>query len=429
MFRTWLTTLLLVLVLVSSQLFAAPVIERIEPRSWWVGMKDERLQLLVHGEGVAGLEPSLRHPGVALEGVERVANGNYLFLNLRISPQAPPGKMEIEFRRGGRKVATHAYPLLARVAGSADRRGFGPGDVIYLVMPDRYANGDPANDTMRGMGDTVDRSRPLARHGGDLRGITDRLDYIADMGFTQLWLNPALENNQPEESYHGYAITDFYRVDPRLGTNESYRQLAEEARRRGIGLIMDVVLNHSGSNHWWRHDPPSDDWFNEAGKSIPVLHVHEVLQDIHAAEADRRALTDAWFVPTMPDLNQRNRLLATYLVQNSIWWVEYAGLTGLRVDTYPYSDRGFLTEWSRRLTEEYPRLGIVGEEWVGSPQLLAYWQRGGKPHDGYVSYLPTLFDFPLQDAMVRGLVEPEGPGTGLRRIYRSLAADSLYPDP
>jgi neopullulanase len=192
---------------------------------------------------------------------------------------------------------------------------------------------------------------------------------------------------------------------------------------------MDIVLNHSGSNHWWRHDPPTDDWFNEGGKSIPATHVHEALQDIHAADVDRRALTDAWFVPTMPDLNQRNRLLATYLIQNSIWWVEYAGLSGLRVDTYPYSDRGFLAEWSRRLTEEYPQLGIVGEEWSSAPQVVAYWQRGGKPHDGNVSYLPSLFDFPLQDAMVRGLSEPEGQGTGLRRIYRVLAADGIYADP
>jgi glycosidase len=427
MFRAWLATL--VLALVSSQSIAAPVIERVEPRSWWVGMKDERLQLLVHGPSVAGLEPSLRHPGVTLEGVERVANANYLFVNLRISSQAPPGEMQIEFRRAGRKVASHAYPLLARAPGSADRRGFGPGDVIYLVMPDRFANGDPANDAVRGMGDVVDRSQPLARHGGDLRGIIDRLDYIAGMGFTQLWLNPALENNQPEASYHGYAITDFYRVDPRLGTNESFRQLADEARSRGIGLIMDVVLNHSGSNHWWRHDPPTDDWFNEAGKSIPATHMKEVLQDIHAADADRRAFTDAWFVPTMPDLNQRNRLLATYLIQNSIWWVEYAGLSGLRVDTYPYSDRGFLSEWSRRLTEEYPRLGIVGEVWSSAPQVVAHWQRGGKPQDGSVSYLPGLFDFPLQEAMIKGLNEPEGSGTGLRRIYHALTADGLYADP
>jgi glycosidase len=249
------------------------------------------------------------------------------------------------------------------------------------------------------------------------------------MGFTQLWLTPVLENDQPEASYHGYAITDFYEVDPRFGSNELYRQLSQQARSRGVGLVMDVVLNHCGSNHWWMHDPPSPDWFNHPDGSVASTNVRETIQDIHAAESDRHAFTDGWIAASQPDLNQRNRFLATYLVQNSLWWVEYAGLSGLRVDTYPYSDRAFLAEWSRRLTEEYPRLNIVGEEWSGAPQVVAHWQRGGKPVDGSTSYLPALFDFPLQESVVKGLLEPQGWGTGMRRIYRTLVADSLYPDP
>jgi glycosidase len=259
--------------------------------------------------------------------------------------------------------------------------------------------------------------------------VLAHLDYIADMGFTQLWLTPVVENNQPEMSYHGYAITDFYKVDPRFGSNLEYRQLADEARRRGIGLVMDMVLNHCGSNHWWMRDLPGADWINQGGQFVPTTHVREALQDMHGTEEDRHAFTDGWFVATMPDLNQRNAHLATYLVQNSLWWVEYAGLSGIRVDTYPYSDRAFLTEWSRRLTNEYPNLNIVGEEWTSSPDVIAYWQRGGQPRDGYVSYLPSLFDFPLQDAVAKGLPEREDWGTGLRRIYRVLADDKVYPDP
>jgi glycosidase len=417
------------LVLFATASLAADRIERIEPASWWVGMKDDRLQLLVHGTRVAELQPALEHPGVLLESVERVENPNYLFLNLRISPATPPGSFRIDFRKGRKSVASRSYTLSAREPGSAARQGFGPQDAIYLITPDRFANGNPGNDTVQGLPDSLNRAAPLGRHGGDLKGIANSLDYLAGMGFTQLWLNPVLENNQPEVSYHGYAITDFYRVDPRLGSNEDYRQLSLEARKRGIGLIKDVVLNHCGSGHWWMRDLPTGDWFNNGNTFMATSHVREALQDIHAAAVDRTQFSDGWFVEAMPDMNQRNRFLARYLIQHSIWWVEYAGLSGIRVDTYSYSDRDFLTEWSRRLTEEYPNLNIVGEEWSSSPSVISYWQRGRQPHDGYVSYLPSLFDFPLQEAIALGLKEPEGWGSGLRRIYRVLAADNIYPDP
>lgn len=427
MFKNWLAALLVGLFALQAP--AAERIERVEPASWWVGMKDPRLQLLVHGPKVAELEPAIDHPGVAITTVERVANPNYLFVNLTVAPETQPGTVRIDFRRKGRTVATRDYPLAAREPGSAERQGFGPEDVIYLVMPDRFANGDPSNDTVKGLRDGLDRREPFGRHGGDLQGIVNHLDYVAGMGFTQLWLNPVLENAQSSITYHGYAITDFYKVDPRLGTNESYRQLSAEARKRGIGLIKDVVLNHCGSEHWWMKDPPTPDWFNMGGKFVPTHHVREAVQDPHAAEVDRVDFTDGWFVETMPDMNQRNPYLATYLIQNTLWWVEYAGLSGLRIDTYPYSDRGFLTEWSRRVTEEYPNLNVVGEEWSGSPVTVSYWQRGRNPPDGYVSYLPSLFDFPLHEAVLQGLKEKEDWGTGMRRIYRVLAADALYPDP
>lgn len=427
MIRNWLAALFFGLCTLGAT--AAERVERIEPVSWWVGMKDDRLQLMVHGERVAEFEPSLEYAGVSIAGVERVTNPNYLFVNLRIAPDTTPGTLTIDFRKGGRRIASRRYTLSAREPGSAQRVGFGPQDVMYLVTPDRFANGDPTNDTVAGLRDKLDRNDPFARHGGDLRGIAQHLDYVADMGFTQLWLNPVLENAQPEASYHGYAITDFYRVDPRLGTNEGYRQLAAEARRRNIGLVQDIVLNHCGSEHWWMRDPPAPDWFNKEGRFEPTRHVREALQDPHSAEADRRDFEEGWFVETMPDLNQRNPYLATYLIQNTLWWIEYAGLSGLRVDTYPYSNRAFLTEWSRRVMQEYPRINVVAEEWSGSPVTVSYWQRGRHPADGYVSYLPGLFDFPLHEAVLLALEEKEDWGTGLRRIYRVLAADALYPDP
>jgi glycosidase len=427
MIRNWLAAL--VLGLCALHAVAGERVERIEPSSWWVGMKHDRLQLMVHGDRVGEFEPALQYAGVAIESVERVANPNYLFVNLRIAADTRPGEFTIDFLKGRRKAASRTFVLYAREAGSAQRAGFGPQDAIYLVMPDRFANGDASNDTVKGLRDGLDRTEPFGRHGGDLRGIAKHLDYVAGMGFTQLWLNPVLENAQSSITYHGYAITDFYAVDPRLGTNEAYRQLSAEARRRGIGLIKDVVLNHCGSEHWWMKDPPTPDWFNMGGKFVPTHHVREALQDPHAAEADRVDFTDGWFVETMPDMNQRNPYLATYLIQNTLWWTEYAGLSGLRVDTYPYSDRGFLTEWSRRVMEEYPNLNVVGEEWSGSPVTVSYWQRGRHPPDGYVSYLPSLFDFPLHEAVLQGLQEKQDWGTGMRRIYRVLAADALYPDP
>ena len=427
MIRKWLAVL--GLALASTVSIAADRIERIEPASWWVGMKDDRLQLMVHGKRVGELTPEIAHEGVTITGVERVENPNYLFVNLRISPQTVPGTMRIDFRKGRAKVASRDFALQARSPGSATRAGFGPQDVIYLITPDRFANGDPANDNVKGLPDGLARSKPLGRHGGDLAGISQHLDYIADMGFTQLWLNPVLENDQPEFSYHGYAITDFYQVDPRFGDNESYRKLVADARARGIGMIKDVVLNHAGSAHWWMQDLPSQDWFSNNSKFIPTEHIREALQDPNAANADRENYTQGWFVATMPDLNQRNPLMATYLIQNTLWWIEYAGLSGLRIDTYGYSDKAFLTEWSRRVTEEYPNLGIVGEEWSGSPVTVSYWQRGQTLRDGYVSYLPTLFDFPLQEAINAALLEKENWGTGMRRLYRTLSYDRVYPDP
>ncbi len=427
--KKWLLAVLLGLFATGAQ--AAYRIEHLEPASWWVGMKNSRLQLLVHGEAIADLEPALEYPGISIVRVTRTANPNYLFIDLTIGADAAAGTLTIDFRRKNRTVLRHEYRLDAREPESAARRGFGTADALYLVMPDRFANGDPGNDRREGLREGFDRGDPDARHGGDLQGLRDRLDYIAGLGFTQLWLNPVFQSNQPRGSYHGYAITDFYRIDERLGDNALYRSLSREAKERGVGLVMDVVLNHCGSEHWWMRDLPDPDWINHGGRFVGTTHRRETLHDPHAARADRDAFTDGWFVPAMPDLNQRHPLLATYLMQNTIWWIEYAGLSGLRVDTLSYSDREFLGRWYARVLEEYPAFTIVGEEWSLDPAIVSRWQgdREAPGNDEARPARPSLMDFPLQDAVVRGLLEPEDRETGLLRIYRLLADDFLYPDP
>ena len=406
-------------------------IEHLEPATWWVGMKSSRLQLMVHGERIAELTPAFDYPGVSVARVTRTENPNYLFIDLAIADSARAGRFPIGFRRGAEVVLSHEYVLHEREPGSALRKGFGPADVIYLVMPDRFANGDATNDRVAGYRQGADRGNPDGRHGGDLQGLLSRLDYVVGMGFTQLWLNPVQQNDQPHASYHGYAITDFYRIDARFGDNALYRSLALEAKKKGIGLVMDVVLNHCGSEHWWMKDLPDPDWINHGGQFVGTTHRRETLHDPHHAHADREAFTDGWFVPAMPDLNQRHPLLATYLMQNAIWWIEYAGLSGLRVDTLPYSDREFLGRWYRRVLEEYPALTIVGEEWSLDPAIVSRWQGDQESRGGGEPRLPrpSLMDFPLQDAVVRGLTEPEGRESGLLRIYQALASDFLYPDP
>ncbi len=405
------------------------LIERVEPAHWWAGMHDTRLQLLVHGDDISSLEPSVSDPRASVYRVTRAASPNYLFIDLLLARDATPGRFEIAFRRNGRTVLRQPYELLARAPGSAERRGFGPGDAIYLAMPDRFANGDPANDDVAGYRERANRADPDGRHGGDLEGLRARLGYLADMGFTQLWLTPVQQNDQPRGSYHGYAITDFYRVDDRLGDNAGYARLVADARARGLGVVMDVILNHCGSGHWWMKDLPDPDWINHGGTFAGTTHRRETLWDPHAARADEAAFTDGWFVPAMPDLNQRHPQVATYLIQNAIWWVETAGVTGLRVDTLPYSDRGFLGQWRDRLLEEYPGLSIVGEEWSLDPAIVSRWQQGPPPGPEAGPPPPSLMDFPLQHALVAALTEPEGRETGLLSLYQALADDFLYADP
>ncbi|MGX4643651.1 glycoside hydrolase family 13 protein [Massilia sp. SYSU DXS3249] len=414
----------LVFSLAAGAAAAAPAIEHMEPPFWWTGMQHKGLQLMVHGAGIGQLEPRIDYPGVRLVSTTRVPNANYLFIDLEIEAGAKPGKFEIVLAGAGR-VERHPYELRARAAGSGNRQGFTSADAIYQVMPDRFANGDPANDNVKGM-EGVDRKQGGGRHGGDIAGIVQNLDYIAGLGFTQLWPTPLVENDMPAYSYHGYAATDHYKIDPRYGSNEDFVRLSNEAKKRGIGLIQDVVLSHIGSKHWWMKDMPTPDWINFGGQFVPTQHHRVAVQDKYASKVDSRNFTAGWFVETMPDLNQTNPLVATYLIQNNIWWIEYAGLSGLRIDTYGYSDGAFLAQYTKRVMDEYPRLNLVGEEWSTIVPVVARWQRGKVNFDGYTSSLPSLMDFPLVEAMRGALANPE---KGFNDVYQTLSLDYLYPEP
>lgn len=404
----------------------AQTISRIEPAFWWVGMRSPELQLMVHGDRIGELQAQIQAPGVTLKKTTRATNPNYLFLDLQIDPKAQAGEFEILFS-GGKAPIKQRYQLLQREPGSAERQGFSPKDAIYLVVPDRFAQGRANRAQPAGLVERNDRRNPGGRHGGDIAGLRQHLDYIAGLGFTQIWPTPLTENNAEKYSYHGYAASDFYKIDARFGTNEEFRELSREARASGLGMIQDIVLNHIGSSHWWMRDMPAPDWLNQWPSYTETHHARMTLQDRYASDSDRNRFTDGWFTRHMPDLNQRNPQLATYLTQMTIWWVEYAGLSGIRTDTYSYSDREFLTRWSERVMQEYPKLNIVGEEWSPHPAVVSYWQRGKRNHDGYTSSTPSMMDFPLQEALIAAL--NGGDDSGLFKLYEALAHDFVYPAP
>lgn len=402
-------------------------VDRVEPLFWWVGMKNPSVQLMVHGKDIATSEVSLSYPGVKISAVSRQENPNYVFIDLAIAPETKAGTFAIQFSKGKKETTTYNYELKSREPHSAERKGFDCSDVIYLITPDRFANGNPANDAMPGMKEQPNRADYNGRHGGDIEGIKNSIGYLSEMGFTGVWLNPVLENNMTQVSYHGYSTTDFYKVDPRFGTNEEYQALAKALHQKGMKLMMDMILNHIGSEHWWMDDMPSPDWLNNYPEYKITSHRHVVNEDPYASEVDKKAMADGWFVPSMPDLNQRNPFMLNYLIQNSIWWTEFVGLDGIRMDTYPYPDKDAMAEWSRRMLEEYPGFYMVGEEWSLNPGIVGYWQKGQVNKDGYVSYLPGLMDFPMNDAVIQGLKNPGN--DGLIRIYEALANDFMYAHP
>jgi len=402
------------------------VIERIDPPSWFTGMKESALQLMVYGENIGTCDVKADYPGVQFVTLVRTENPNYLFVNLNISRETLPGNIKLKFTCG-KKSFTREFPLYARPAGPA--RGFTSSDVLYLLMPDRYANGDTLNDNVAGMTEQINRGNPGGKHGGDLKGITDHLDYLKDLGVTGIWLNPFLENNQPRSSYHGYSTTDFYRSDPRYGSNEEFRQLVSKAHDRGLKVVMDMIFNHIGSGHWWMKDLPSHDWIHQFDTFTRTNYKATTYMDPYAAERDKDLMEKGWFDHSMPDLNQSNPLVETYLIQNSLWWIAFSDLDGIRMDTYPYPEPEMMSRWANRVTDEFPGFFIVGEVWYDEPAFTSYWSLNKKNSNGYRSNLPSVTDFPVCFATHKAFSVTGNPTDGLNKLYMVLAQDFLYPEP
>lgn len=404
-------------------------IDRIEPANWWVGMQNNKLQLLVHGKNISQHSVITSYQGITIEGIETSKNPNYLFVNLIIAPSCIPGNVKLDFVLNGKIDTSVQYPVISRKNEVFGKKGFNASDAIYLITPDRFANGDPTNDNVNGYPDKANRKNPDGRHGGDIKGISDHLEYIKDMGFTALWINPLLENNMSGFSYHGYAITDFYKIDPRYGSNEDYYNLVNKCHENGLKVIMDVVLNHCGSEAWWANDLPTPDWYHLFGEFTRTSYRASTLLDPNASDYDKKMFADGWFDKTMPDLNQANKYLATYLTQNIIWWIESANIDGIRLDTQPYSDGDFLNTWMKAIIDEYPQFTVVGEAWFEYEAFTAAYQKSEHPISKYKSNIQIVTDFPLCFAMHRAVDEKEGWSTGMNRIYNVLAHDFLYGSP
>ncbi len=406
-------------------------IAHVEPLSWWVGMKTP-LQLMVHGPGISGYEVSIEGAdGVSVTSVHKADSPNYVFVDVKVAADARPGTCYLVFTPAGGDTPAFKYPyeIAQREAGSASRKSFTTADMVYLIMPDRFANGDPGNDSVACMDEKADRSEPFGRHGGDIQGMIDHLDYIGGLGATYIWTTPLLEDNAPEGSYHGYAASDYYHIDPRFGSNGLYRTFVSEAKKHGMGVIMDMVPNHCGTEHWWMDDLPFKDWIHVFPEYTGTNVCFSANMDPNASKIDLDLNESGWFVPSMADMNLDNPYVLRYFVQWAVWWIEYASLEGLRVDTYPYNEKQPAADWCAAILEEYPDMNIVGECWTSSVPQLAYWQGGNPNKDGFDSCLPSIMDFPLYDALCAGLpCDNPGWGQGMTRIYDILSHDFVYHD-
>jgi len=401
---------------------------RMDPPNWWTGMACDTLQIMVYGPGIAKAETALApYPGVRLLKAVPLESENYLFLYLNIDKTAQPGLLDLSFKLGKQSFCKQ-FELKARKLSPEQHVGFGPSDVLYLVMPDRFAKAASAGGDVKEYPVATDRNNPNARHGGNIEGLRRHLDYIDSLGVTAVWVNPVLENDMPGGSYHGYATTDYYRIDPRLGTNEEWNHFVQDAHKRGIKVVMDMIFNHCGSNHVWFKDRPSRDWFNFPDGFVQTNYRLTTVHDPYASEYDRTRTVDGWFVKSMPDLNQRNPHLMKYLIQNSIWWVETSGLNGIRMDTHPYADERAMASWIEAVMKEYPRFNIVGECWYTGEASEAYWQKNSKVNPNGNPQLPTVMDFVMcQKARESFLGGTEGGNLDL--MYEHLSTDYIFPDP
>ena len=403
-------------------------VTRVEPLSWWTGMKTD-LQLLIQGEAISGYEVSIKGgKGVSVKETHKADSPNYLFVDVRIDASAKPGTYYIVFTKGEESFK-YPYEIAARREGSAERLSFTTKDLIYLIMPDRFVDGDESLDAVPRNMESVDKEAFFGRHGGDIAGIRSQLDYMADLGVTAIWNTPLLEDNEPASSYHGYACSDYYHIDRRFGSNEDYRSLVADCHGKGIKMIMDIVTNHCGAAHWWMADLPFKDWIHVWPEYTHSNCAFSAQNDPYCSDLDKANMEGGWFDTSMPDMNLDNPYVLQYFKQWAVWWIEYADLDGLRVDTYPYNEKYPMSEWCKSVRAEYPNLNIVGEVWTCNVPQLAYWQDGNPNRDGFNSNLPCIMDFPLQAAICQGMPRDTVHwDEGMVKIYDAVANDLYYHD-
>lgn len=423
-------TLFILILMMNDVSGQSNIINRVEPLNWWVGMPDSDLQLLVYGKAIQGYQVAVTYPGVTIKQVETVTNPNYLFIDIQISDEAKAGTLNLVFTQNGKKSFTRPYVLKDR--SSQDNRNLGvtDNDLIYLIMPDRFSNGDPSIDKFSNLREqTINRDSMYSRHGGDIQGVINHLDYIRDCGFTTIWMTPEIENDMAHASYHGYAATDLYKIDPRYGTNELYLKYVETAHSKGLKVIKDVVPNHVGTEHWFVKDMPFKDWVHQWPEYTNSNYRDQPVYDPHASDIDRKKMLDGWFVPSMPDLNESNPMVAKYLTQNYLWWLEYAGIDGFRIDTYPYNDPQFMSDWVQAVRKAFPNVSIFGETLVNSVPAQAFFTEGNTVNRGFDTHLPGVTDAQIKDAIFEAINGKSGWVDGVNRLYAVVAQDFLYKDP
>jgi glycosidase len=403
-----------------------PALERVEPMFWWVGMHNPDLQLIVHGDHIAARKVELNYPGVKLVAVHKVENPDYLFLDLRIFSGTSPGTFPIKFIKAGEKALTYIYELKKRDRSPGRAQGVTDKDLIYLIMPDRFSNGDTTNDSFANMRERgINRDSMFSRHGGDIQGVMNHLDYLKDLGVTAIWLTPAIENDEPHASYHGYAVTDHYKIDARYGTNALYKQFVEKCHSMGLKVVMDLVHNHAGTEGYTISDMPMKSWVHQWPKYTKSNFKYEAVMDPHGDAMDRKLMLDGWFDHRMADMNENNPYVENFLTQNHIWWVEYSGVDGFRLDTYPYNDPEYMAKWAVDVNTEFPQLSIFGEVLTNTPVISAYFTQGNTENRGFDTHLPGITDAVIKEGIYDALMDWNG---GVGHLYDLLAQDFLYQD-
>ena len=406
-----------------------PALERVEPMFWWVGMHNPDLQLIVHGNNIASRKVELSYPGVKLVEVHKVENPNYLFIDLKIFSGANPGTFPINFVKDGEKPLIYNYELKKRNQSDGIAQGVTSKDLIYLIMPDRFSNGDTTNDSFANMREKgVHRDSMYSRHGGDIQGVMNHLDYLKDLGVTAIWFTPAVENDEPRASYHGYAVTDHYKIDQRFGTNALYKQFVEKCHSMGLKVVMDLVHNHAGTEGYSISDMPMKNWVHQWPEYTRSNFRYEAVMDKNAAAVDRKKMLDGWFDKRMADMNENNPYVQNFLTQNHIWWVEYSGVDGFRLDTYPYNDPEYMAKWALDVKAEFPRLTIFGEVLTTIPVFEAYFTEGNTVNRGFDTQLPGVTDAAVKDAIYDALNGKENWTSGVNGLYNVMAQDFLYQD-